>query len=119
MAQPAAALRWAWAPVAPYLAAIIAIYSLMSKGGETRTGGQYGMRDGKVAWLEGPSGGDPNAVSTIRAIETAQQQIYSLVGTLGGTGGGTITRAGYENSEIPRSPIQRDFRQRRRPALLR
>lgn len=85
--------------VAPYLAAIIAIYSLMSKGGETRTGGQYGMRDGKVAWLEGPSGGDPNAVSTIRAIETAQQQIYSLVGTLGGTGGGTITRAGYENSK--------------------
>lgn len=85
--------------VAPYLAAIIAIYSLMSKGGETRTGGQYGMRDGKVAWLEGPSGGDPNAVSTIRAIETAQQQIYSLVGTLGGSGGGTITRAGYENSK--------------------
>lgn len=84
---------------APYLAAIIAIYSLLSKGGETRTGGQYGMRDGKVAWLEGPSGGDPNAVSTIRAIETAQQQIYSLVGTLGGTGGGTITRAGYENSK--------------------
>lgn len=85
--------------VAPYLAAIIAIYSLMSKGGETRTGGQYGMRDGKVSWLEGPSGGDPNAVSTIRAIETAQQQIYSLVGTLGGSGGGTITRAGYENSK--------------------
>ncbi|MBN9430731.1 MAG: tape measure protein, partial [Burkholderiales bacterium] len=85
--------------VAPYLAAIIAIYSLLSKGGETRTGGQYGMRDGKVTWLEGPSGGDPNAVSTIRAIETAQQQIYSLVGTLGGSGGGTITRAGYENSK--------------------
>ena len=94
-----ASVAYGLGAVAPYIAAIIAIYSLMSKGGETRTGGQYGMRDGKVSWLEGPSGGDPNAVSTIRAIETAQQQIYSLVGTLGGSGGGTITRAGYENSK--------------------
>lgn len=85
--------------VAPYLAAIIAIVSLLSKGGETRSGGQYGMRDGRAYLIEGPSGGDPNMAQTIRAIETAQQSIYNVVAGLGGTGGGVITRAGYEMSK--------------------
>lgn len=85
--------------VAPWLAAVIAIVSLLSKGGETRSGGQYGIRDGRAVWLEGPSGGDPNADNVIRSIETAQRSIYELVGQLGGTGGGVITRAGYENSK--------------------
>lgn len=84
---------------APWIAAIAAIVSLFSRGGETRYGGQYGMRDGSAYLIEGPSGGDPNAEATMRAIEDAQGTINRLVSGLGGSDAGQITRAGYELSK--------------------
>lgn len=87
------------AAAAPYIAAITAIYSLLSRGGETRSGGQYGLRDGRAYLIEGPSGGDPAAAATMQAIEGAQESIYALARSLGGSGGGQITRAGYEYSK--------------------
>lgn len=89
----------ALAAAAPYIAAVVALVALLARGGETRYGGQYGLRDGRAYLIEGPSGGDPAAEATMQAIEGTQEAIYSLARTLGGTGGGQITRAGFEQSK--------------------
>lgn len=89
----------ALAAAAPYIAAVVALVALLARGGETRYGGQYGLRDGRAYLIEGPSGGDPAAEATMQAIEGTQESIYALARSLGGTGGGQITRAGFEQSK--------------------
>ncbi len=95
----AATAGMSWAAAAGWAAVIVAAIALLSRGGETRSGGQYGLRNGSAYLIEGPSGGDPNAAAAMRAIEETQATINNLVSGLGGSGAGQITRAGYEMSK--------------------
>lgn len=86
--------------VAPYLLAAYAVYSILKGRGETRHGAQYGMRDGQVVKLEGPSGGDPAAAQSIASIGGANSAMQAAIRAFGGDAGGiNISRSGWETSE--------------------
>jgi hypothetical protein len=82
-------------PVAGWIAlAGMAIYSMVGKGGETRSGGLYD----NATFLQGPSGGEINGDAPRTAISATTAGINSLLSALGSAATVADFKSGLESS---------------------